>query len=1638
MSGHLSKREAVLIDKHLKRAFASLTETQKAAYNFAELSDSDGNVTTDQYEIHDQVSKFFESIFKNPEDALPTKLQLEQNNLQSMPLWQRMLEDDEVFQDIFSQSNIPAEIIKIISSAFCTTDANREKRNRAKEHVLKALEEPFTFEEFHRMIKRARGSSAGGITGLSYGILKLAPEPLLEHLFEICARMWEQRYIPPYWRVKYLHLLVKDLSKSGLNNLRPIGLIEVLRKIWSNLVIHRIRCAMYESQFFSPAQYGFISRKGTTDELIQLTNVLEEASESNKHIEMTTWDITKAFDSVGRNIQFITWLRMGVPIDVAKWFVDLDNGGYFIVRSPYALHHMRTLNHPTAPAEVVDLARQLGFQAERGYTQGDVLSTTGWVGFFDILLTALEQLTDIGKFFYRTEGVELQAQDSMAYADDLVTVSANREQTDAYAEIICGFMALFGLKLAPTKIRSSTTISPPGVLTYYDWEWRAYQRPFGNSDTPITILGVIMSASGSWEAQYEYLLLHCQRITQTVGHKLASLSLKTKLLLCSTLAQILYRTQVIALLPSQLDQLNKVLFKVIRDFKDIGLTFPTQALITKHLGGIFTDVHSATIKRKWSLQGRMLAIGGAQSKAMQSLLGRLHRTGFYDHSPSGQSAFVSTGLGGALPRWGDDLPRSLREGIGLKYFGYQQDDEDPLLSSMTPAPSVECAEVLEELSIYYRSELTPDGSTIPDWLHPRNMPEFRQGLRHLLESNLIQDPVGEPRAEPSCTIAPDQLYTFIGADYEEIFFEVSGILPSGLIAGRRWKRVSRQSKKLVPCQEHDSQGRAYPERWDPQVIPLATSRRAIAYSPCNHDREMRLLGTHSQLRGQIPPAMESQTPPWCTRIIHENAITLGITSMIVSDASYIRHTETMHSLFRTEVAPPNHAEGAFVLFKPGCIRPTLGIIIKGMADLGNYNAFVGELLTGLGAEQFRACLPGSIELRLDCASVISATGQRLPPSSDYYVNLQEDYGTVLSQFSRLRRNTNHPPIKWTRGHPDRDVLRKNGTTDHAIPRHEWGQAEYGIYIADHLADLTDRARTTLMFEGLLPERIVEVSIQDILAAIPTRGQWLRCPVATPNIPLLTPQREIADDKIFIDYCRRRDQLSNRPARWAIIQPGMLRPSLKILGALGWASKWASYIRIILDKLPHNRNLMKGRLGPILPCQVCNRGEDSLEHLIRCEGNCIRTSREHFHGLLIMDIRSYCQRHGFSDTTRKVSIEYAKALVSTSLSEQDTIGGWLGIPNPRFLYFYHSDCDISQKVGKQFRQVLSRIIAESIKWLQIAWRLRCRAAHAGSSQEDSQSTRSNTTTRLTSFHRMARGQHTHRTPGSERSSQTSLLPHLVDDLHLTPIEFGLDNDDGEIEEDRIEENNISGLSNSPEDIDMMGVTADATPPPSILPTYIDNTGRPQRYRITNLRGRLIEGEPLLYDLSDEVAFAEGRTWADLGNHEYYPLYNDIGLLLVSPVEIWIGPSRIPGAGLGLFIFTSYMTLHSGTGIGKYWGPSTRNGGIPLEYAPEDSPIPEGTRDDGDYLLRHGSFLVDADEDCSMGYANEGWHDANCFFQHTANNDPDLLLVLKKKLLPNRVYELTVNYGREYWFSGPNPRIFRLGAAARQLCELYYGG
>eukprot|EP01041_Mallomonas_annulata_P042124 gene42124-biopygen5666 len=108
------------------------------------------------------------------------------------------------------------------------------------------------------------------------------------------------------------------------------------RKIWSKLIVRRIVRAWDQADIMHNAQQGFRTAMSTMTAILQYVNAVEEAQELKLPIHRSSWDMTKAFDTVSKNAMMLAWLRLGVPMDIALWLVELDRSGVIMVRTPAA------------------------------------------------------------------------------------------------------------------------------------------------------------------------------------------------------------------------------------------------------------------------------------------------------------------------------------------------------------------------------------------------------------------------------------------------------------------------------------------------------------------------------------------------------------------------------------------------------------------------------------------------------------------------------------------------------------------------------------------------------------------------------------------------------------------------------------------------------------------------------------------------------------------------------------------------------------------------------------------------------------------------------------------------------------------------------------------------------------------------------------------------------------------------------------------------------------------------------------------------------------------------------------------------------------------------------------------------------
>ncbi len=82
--------------------------------------------------------------------------------------------------------------------------------------------------------------SAGGPSGLRYLLVELWPEEVKEKIYEELRLNWVEKKTSKLWSMKLLQTIPKKKEEPGLQDLRPLMLLEVTRKIWVGLIMTRI------------------------------------------------------------------------------------------------------------------------------------------------------------------------------------------------------------------------------------------------------------------------------------------------------------------------------------------------------------------------------------------------------------------------------------------------------------------------------------------------------------------------------------------------------------------------------------------------------------------------------------------------------------------------------------------------------------------------------------------------------------------------------------------------------------------------------------------------------------------------------------------------------------------------------------------------------------------------------------------------------------------------------------------------------------------------------------------------------------------------------------------------------------------------------------------------------------------------------------------------------------------------------------------------------------------------------------------------------------------------------------------------------------------------------------------------------
>ena len=397
---------------------------------------------------------------------------------------------------------------------------------------------PPPFDRFRQAVKKKRGASTGGMSGLTYDLVRQWPDSITLMAYDLISEAWQKKDIPTFFKWKWL-IPIPKCDDPLATQLRPIMLIEVLRKLWTSLIVEDIHNVLLKHHVLHPSQHGFQPGHGTDTANIQVINVFEAAKEKLQALYASSWDMEGAFDTVSSPIATFAFLRLGIPPFLASWLAALDQDTQVVLRSGHEVESWASEGVDAIPTSDRILPTV-------GIGQGDVSSPLTWVVVFDMLLCAMSRVSSEGLFRLNKPSGEAYAAPDVAYADDLISFAASLLGLQRKVDMVSLVASILGLKIAIRKLRllrkrwDLPAFTDPESLSLYRYMAKEVSVPL-TSASVIKQLGVYYDADCSGSTQLQLSLTSFRQSVRAIAWKRASPEAIIYALEASSSSQVAYR-----------------------------------------------------------------------------------------------------------------------------------------------------------------------------------------------------------------------------------------------------------------------------------------------------------------------------------------------------------------------------------------------------------------------------------------------------------------------------------------------------------------------------------------------------------------------------------------------------------------------------------------------------------------------------------------------------------------------------------------------------------------------------------------------------------------------------------------------------------------------------------------------------------------------------------------------------------------------------------------------------------------------------------------------------------------------------------------------------------------------------------------
>src|ERR1043165_9139238 len=130
-------------------------------------------------------------------------------------------------------------------------------RENIKEDWYTEVEKKIEEKEWEEILRELKTGTAPGISGISYILIKRAEKKTQEVFRRFADLCLERGEIPIKWKIAQVYPIQKDIEWGySLNNIRPIALIEIFRKVVTKVVTKRLSRIFVEKEILKGPNYA--------------------------------------------------------------------------------------------------------------------------------------------------------------------------------------------------------------------------------------------------------------------------------------------------------------------------------------------------------------------------------------------------------------------------------------------------------------------------------------------------------------------------------------------------------------------------------------------------------------------------------------------------------------------------------------------------------------------------------------------------------------------------------------------------------------------------------------------------------------------------------------------------------------------------------------------------------------------------------------------------------------------------------------------------------------------------------------------------------------------------------------------------------------------------------------------------------------------------------------------------------------------------------------------------------------------------------------------------------------------------------------------------------------------------------------